>query len=128
MANFDIAYNRTAKWEGGYTDNPNDLGNYNSRSELVGTNWGVSAKKYEDYLGRPPSKWEMKNMPKWQAKNIFKADEWTRMKGDTIQNQPLANIIFDGLVNHGKGTQLLQEVLGIETDNIYGPKTAEGSQ
>jgi lysozyme family protein len=123
MADFGIAYRRTAKWEGGYQASPDDPGNYNSLGQLVGTNWGVSAKKYERLLGRPPTKEQVREMPQWRAEQAFRNDEWKRMKGDEIPHQPLADILFDGLVNHGRGVKLLQEVLGITADNVFGQQT-----
>lgn len=123
MADFNEAYELVARWEGGYQANPNDPGNYNSKGQLVGTNFGVSAKKYEGLIGRPPTKAEMLEMPKWRAKEAFRLDEWAKIKGDQIPWQPVANILFDGVVNHGRGVKLLQEVLGIKADNIFGPQT-----
>lgn len=125
MANFDIAIKKVSKWEGGYSEHSNDLGNWNSLGELVGTNYGISAKFYEDWYGWPPKKEEMKNMPLWKAKAIYKEYFWNKIKGDEIKNQSVANILLDGVVNHGKGVKLLQEVLNIKQDNKFGEQTLE---
>lgn len=123
MADFDTAYNLVKRSEGGYQALPEDKGNYNSLGELVGTNWGVSAPKYERLIGRPPTKADMQNMPAWRARQAFKNDEWNRIKGDTIKSQELANIFFDGVVNHGRGVWLMQDVLGVTKDNKFGSET-----
>lgn len=124
MANFDVAYNIVAGHEGGYQNNPADVGNFNSNGELVGTNWGIAAFTYEAWLGFPPSASDMMNMTQQEARQIYKANFWDDIQGDNILNQSVANIFFDGRVNHGKtGTRLMQEVLGLVQDGIVGPIT-----
>lgn len=123
MASFSIAYNLVAAAEGGYQNHPNDAGNYNSLGQLVGTNWGVSATKYERIIGRPPSAADMQNLSAAAAKEIFRNDEWARIRGNEIHDQAVANIFFDGAVNHGRGIHLMQEVLGVEQDGVVGPIT-----
>ena len=124
MANFLTAYKRISRWEGGYQKHPSDQGNYNSKGQLVGTNWGINAKTYEDWKGYPPSATQMKNMPKLEAMEIFERRYWDKIKGNDIHDQPLADIIFDGRVNSGSlGVKLLQRVLKIEDDGIFGNQT-----
>jgi lysozyme family protein len=55
------------------------------------------------------------------AKAIFKRLYWDRIYGDTIPDQQLANIFLDGVINHGQGVRLMQEVVGVRQDNRYGP-------
>lgn len=124
MANFMTAYNIVAGHEGGYQKHPNDSGNYNSLDQLVGTNWGISAPVYEAYLDRPPSESDMRNMSKQTAANIYKSNFWDKIRGDQIQSQAVANIFFDGAVNHGRtGVRIMQRVLGVAVDGIVGPVT-----
>lgn len=123
MASFSIAYEVVRGHERGFQIYPQDRGNRNSLGQLVGTNWGINAQVYETYLGRPPSEQDMRNMPRSTAEAIFKRLYWDRIYGDTIPDQELANIFFDGIVNHGQGVRLMQEVLGVAQDNRYGPVT-----
>jgi lysozyme family protein len=103
---------------------PEDSGNYNSRRQLVGTNWGINAQVYENYLKRPPTEQDMRDMPRHIALAIFKQLYWDRIKGDEIRNQQVANILFDGHVNHGRwGIQMMQGVLGLSRDGIVGSMT-----
>lgn len=126
MANFNISYNRTADHEGGFQSNPNDTGNYNSLGELVGTNWGISAPVYEDWIGSPPSLAQMQQMSQATAKEIYRVKFWDDIRGDEIQNQKVADIFFDGRVNHGRtGTRIMQRVLGVWQDTIVGPVTLD---
>jgi lysozyme family protein len=123
MANFNQSYTRTAANEGGYQSSPADPGNYNSAGQLVGTNWGISAPVYEDWLGYPPSKSQMQGMTQATAKAIMKARFWNKIQGDNLPNQYVADLLFDGVVNHGRGVRLAQEVLGVTPDNDFGPQT-----
>jgi len=124
MANFDIAYAIVRRHEGGYQKMPEDRGNYNSRRELVGTNWGINAQVYENYLRRPPTERDMRDMPRHIAIGIYKQIYWDRIRGDEIRDQQVANILFDGHVNHGSwGVKMMQGILGVPRDGIVGPVT-----
>lgn len=121
MASFSQAYQLVALAEGGYQNYSEDSGNYNSLGQLVGTNWGINAKVYEKYIGRPPSVADMKTMSKATAIAIYKKNYWDRIKGDSINSQAVANILFDGHVNHGAwGIKMLQEVLRLAKDGVVG--------
>lgn len=124
MAQFQTAYDIVRRHEGGFQIMPEDSGNYNSRKELVGTNWGINAQVYENHLGRPPTESDMREMPRYVALSIYKKLYWDRIKGDQIRNQQVANIFFDGHVNHGRwGIQMMQQALGVTRDGVVGPQT-----
>ncbi|MEL6355979.1 MAG: glycosyl hydrolase 108 family protein [Bacteroidota bacterium] len=124
MANFEISYALVARAEGGYQNFRDDPGNYNSADQLVGTNWGISAKTYEGYVGTLPSEADMRSITKGEAKEIYRAVFWDRIKGGEILDQQIANIFFDGHVNHGvTGITLMQRVLKVSVDGIVGPET-----
>jgi lysozyme family protein len=121
---FEIAHAPVAIIEGGYQRLRQDSGNYNSRGELVGTNWGIAAPVAEKYYGRVVTTEDMKALPKHVANSIFRQKFWDRMLGDSFPTQELANIVYDGHVNHGKwGIRLLQRVVGVYEDGIVGPIT-----
>lgn len=125
MADFQKAFDILKGHEGGYQRNPNDRGNYNSKGELVGTNYGISAPVYEAWINRPPTRSEMENLPFEDAIRIYFLWYWDPIQGNSIENQPVANIFMDGVVNHGRsrGTKLMQKVLGVSQDGIVGPIT-----
>jgi lysozyme family protein len=124
MAQFQTAYDIVRKHEGGFQKMPEDSGNYNSLRQLVGTNYGINAQVYENYLKRPPTEQDMRAMPRHIALAIFKQLYWDRIKGDDIRDQQVANILFDGHVNHGRwGIQMMQGVLGLSRDGIIGSMT-----
>jgi len=117
--------------EGGYQNLPQDTGNYNSKGELVGTNHGISAKTYENWIGRPPSVADMKNITLNLALEIYKAWYWNKIGAAYISNQSIANLIVDHAVNAGIGAagKLAQSVLNqyfnynLVEDGIIGNQT-----
>ena len=124
MATFYPILSKVLDVEGGYQAMPEDRGNYNSLRQLVGTNHGINAQVYENWIGRPPSVDDMRAMPQSTAIQIYRRRYWEPIQGDAIHDQHVAEIIFDGRVNHGSwGVKMLQRVLRIEDDGIVGPQT-----
>jgi lysozyme family protein len=124
MADFGTALLRVLRWEGGFQVHTADRGNYNSKGQLVGTNWGIAAPVYERWLGRVPTKKDVKDMSKNEAGQIYRGLFWVQIRGDEIQNQFVADILFDGHVNHGgTGIRLMQRILNVEVDGKVGPIT-----
>ena len=115
--------------EGGFQKNPDDPGNYNSRNELVGTNYGISARFYEGVIGRPPTEADMRGITKNGAERIFRDFFWDDQHADQIRSQAMANTIIDHQVNAGNGAKLAQQVLNrhfgfnVSVDNQIGPQT-----
>lgn len=133
MASFDLFKTILAKNEGGYQNLVGDSGNYNSKGERVGTNFGISARFYESILKRPPTVADMKALTLDQANKIYKVHFWDDVQGDTLINQSVANIIADHAVNAGEfpiGKQV-QIILRdkfkqtIKIDGDIGPATAK---
>ena len=124
MSKFQTALTQTLAHEGGYQTNPNDPGNYNSRGELVGTNWGISAPRLEKHTGKPPTAEEMKALPIGVAAQIYRS-YWEAIRGDEIENPKVAALLFDMAVNHGprSAARLVQRIVGLKTDGKIGPMT-----
>jgi hypothetical protein len=101
------------KWEGGYQCYTNDVANYNSLHQLVGTNYGVGALTYEDYIGHPPTKEEMQNMPSDVPTQIMKK-YWHIIEGDILTSQSVAELILDWFWASGyTGIKWFQGVLQV---------------
>lgn len=119
MADFEIAHKITVKNEGGYTDNPDDNGNWTGGKKgvgvLVGTNYGISAPVLKEYLGRTPTVSDMKNMSTETADKIYKKRYWTIIRGDELTRQNVANSIYDSAVNMGcsQAIKLAQRAAGL---------------
>lgn len=100
MADFNSIVEKTFKFEGGFQQFPNDTANY-CGGKLIGTNHGISAVAYGQYLGRCPSVDEVKAITKDIAKNVYKKLFWDFIQGDIIKDQSLAHIVFDSHIASG---------------------------
>lgn len=100
MAEFKKAQAIVGMNEGGYQDDPRDSGNW-YKGVLIGTNWGISAPTFAEYLGRSPIKSEMQSLTKVTATAILRFRYWERNHLGELKNQSVANLIYDGVVNHG---------------------------
>ena len=115
--------------EAGFQKLAKDHGNYNSLGELVGTNYGISARFYETVIGRPPSEQDMRNITKSQAEQIFLDYFWNAENASQINSQAVANTIIDHQINAGNGVQIAQQVLNnsfgfnLDDDNVLGKNT-----
>ncbi len=112
MAHFEPAVAKTLIHEGGVTlvDDPKDKGGL--------TRFGISQRSYPAV--------DIRKLSEAQAKAIYKQDYWDQVKGDRIDDQAVAEAIFDTAVNMGPRTtvRLVQLVLDIESvDGIIGNKT-----
>lgn len=119
MADFEKAIPGVLKWEGKWVDDPADLGG--------ATNMGIIFKVFKLYaseIGLPPTKEALKTLTEEQAKIIYKRQFWDKMRGDEINDQQVANIIFDGFVNAGTSTlKIAQKEAATEADGVFGPHT-----
>jgi len=98
MADFSIAYNILLQNEGGYQKLQADNGNY-ACGVLVGTNFGISAPTYQDWINRCPTEGDMRNMSEMTAMNIYHEEYWSKIRGNDIINQNTANMLMDMYVN-----------------------------
>lgn len=119
MDNFDIAFCSVIDSEGGFTDDPNDAGNYTIDGKLEGTKYGISAKAYAHKLDV-----KIKDITREMAKEIYRNDYWNPCCCDDLPF-PLCAYVFDCAVNQGIKTAitLLQEFCGTTVDGVIGKKT-----
>ena len=104
------------KWEGGYSDNPNDSGG--------ATNSGVTLAVYQSVYGKNKTKNDLKKMTNEQWNYIFTKLYWNKWKADEIKNQSIANILVDWVWMSGTGTiNKIQALFGLTADGIVGNKT-----
>lgn len=106
------AINKVLLHEGGYVNNPLDKGG--------ATNFGITQKVYETFIGHPVTIAEMKAMPKGNAIAIYKKDYWDKIQGDKIKNYGVAFALFDQSVNRGhkKVISQAQSILKIPVNGI----------
>ena len=113
MKNFDEIIEQVLEHEGGYVNDPKDLGGE--------TKYGITKRFYPDV--------DIKNLTVEQAKEIYKKDYWDRNRVESLP-QNLWHIYFDMCVNMGKRTavKVLQRAANnkgrdIEVDGGLGPMT-----
>ena len=118
MTTFDEIIEHVLKHEGGYVNDPTDLGGE--------TNYGITKRFYPDV--------DIKNLTKEQAKKIYKRDYWDKNRVDELPEQ-LRYIFFDMCVNQGRGTavKVLQRAANgkgakLKVDGGMGPATLKAIQ
>ena len=122
MANVKKLAPLILKWEGGFVNDPDDLGG--------ATNRGVTLATYMQYCrkkGYPvPTVERLKNLSDREWIDILKSLYWDRWKADQIESQSVANILVDWVWASGNyGIKIPQQLLNVKVDGIVGPKTLE---
>lgn len=109
MANFNEAYKRTLKFEGGWVNDDADSGKetYRGISRAANPNWGGwkivdSYKKKSNFPKNLDSDTKLQNL----VKELYKTNYWDKVWGDKIVNQRVANDLYDTGVNMGVVTSI----------------------
>lgn len=122
MANFKSAFEKTIKNEGGYvlTKIKFDRGGL--------TFAGITRRYHPDWPGWTYIDDGKRDDPalKKLARDFYKAEFWSRINGEVIQDQGMAESIYDFGVNAHPVTsiKLAQRVVGVSQDGIVGPVTS----
>ena len=108
------------RWEGGFVDDPDDLGG--------ATNMGVTIATYKVYRKRKglsePTVDDLKHLSNNEWIDILKSLYWDKWKADQIKSQSVANILVDWVWASGRsGITRVQQLLQIKVDGIVGPQT-----
>jgi len=114
--NYNYCLEMLLKHEGGFVNHPKDPGGM--------TNLGVTKKTLEDYLGRPVSEDEMRNLSYENVHGLYKEKYWDKIKGDELPSG-VDWSVFDWAVNSGpaRAAKALQHIVGATADGAIGPKT-----
>jgi lysozyme family protein len=122
---FMAAVGLVLRFEGGFTADPQDPGNWTGGTvgagELKGTKYGVSAASFPGL--------DIAALTRDEAIQIYHRDYWTPLWCEQLP-PPLAIALFDGGVNQGVGTaiRMLQRALRVTADGIVGPETLLAAQ
>lgn len=106
------------KFEGGFVNDPDDLGGATCK--------GITYKTYKLYKRRKglpePTVDDLKNLSDKEFTDILKTMYWDNCLGDRINSQSVANAIVDWSWNSGTVTAVkeVQRILGVEDDGIIG--------
>lgn len=115
MAEFRHALERTLKYEGGLSDDPDDAGGL--------TNKGITLGTYSRYYGDGAE--GLRNITDDRVERIYRDGYWDRICGDGMDSQPMAEQVFDTAVNCGVRTasRMLQRLLYVADDGVIGRVT-----
>ena len=128
MADFLTAYKKTSVNEGGYSNDPADKG---------GETWkGIARKKHPFWVGwqiidsqksKPDFPKCLYKIPELEDKvqTMYKYTFWTEIKGAHINEQAIADSLYDSTVNMGPGAaiKLAQRALGIKETGVMDEET-----
>ena len=120
---FDVAYKRTSINEGGYANDPDDLGKE--------TYCGISRRFHPEWNG-----WEFIDLQKkfntiknntifpeleHLVKNFYKKNFWDVFQGDEIKDEAIVCELYDTsvLMNHLVGVRFLQRSMNVLNNNKY---------
>ena len=127
MANYNIAYTKVIKVEGGYVNDPDDAGgetymgisrkfNPNAKfwkiiDEIKSKNKNITNKEMNTILKK-------NNSIIGEIKNIYKNKYWDKLYLDDLNSQKVAEELFDTAVNMGVSVaiKILQNALKVKTD------------
>ena len=122
MANINQFIPFVLKWEGGYVNDPNDLGSPTNRGVTLKTWQECGYDKNDDGI-----------IDEEDLKQIFVQDViecvlrphyWNRWQADRIRNQSIANLLVDWLWLSGTtAIKTAQRLLNLAPDGIVGEKT-----
>ena len=120
MANSSKLVPFILQWEGGFVNDPDDLGG--------ATNKGITIDTFTEYKKRKgqkaPTVTDLKNISDAEWRDVFKSLYWDRWKADEIKSQAVANILVDWVWASGShGIKRSQRLLGMKADGIVGKQT-----
>ena len=126
MADFKLFFNRLLQEEGGYVNDPDDEGGPTKYGVTL-AEWIASGGTDLNGDGQINAE-DIKLLTTNDAFSVAKKDYWDPIGGDSINNQSIADFIFDWGYNSGVKTasRYVQRVLGfnpVNVDGIIGPNT-----
>ena len=119
MAEFKIAYNRTKPFEGGYVNDPVDLGGetYKGIARKPNPKWGGwEIVDFHKSLPNFPRNLESNQKLQDMIPGFYKKYYWDVFWGDRLNSQPIANEIYDQCVNLGanRAVKIAQRSAGLK--------------
>lgn len=127
MTLFDKCVSVVLNNEGGWQNDPDDIGNWTRDGKLRGTNYGIAARYFYqickerfDLIGET-----MQEITREQAKIIYWDYFWKPMNLEGINDELLVLHVFDHGVNTNKRNSIrtLQRIVEVTPDGICGPIT-----
>jgi lysozyme family protein len=127
--NWEFAYTKMIGHEQGFQDDPDDPGNQLPDGRPGCTNWGVTQKAWEAYVGRQVTHDEMQALTPVLVKPFYKSLYWDKVRADDLPHG-VDYVAFDTCVNSGpkRAAMILQEAVGANPDGSIGPMTLRAVQ
>lgn len=128
MAKFNLAFSKMLSHEGGYVNDPDDLGGEtykgiarNSHGSWIGWYQIDQSKSKPNFPKSLEANTKLQNLVEQFYLDTF----WQPLKADQIQNQTSAASVFDFAVNSGisNSVRLVQSIVGTQIDGVIGDKT-----
>ena len=118
MAQFEPAFSKLMKWEGGYSNHKADTGGETFN--------GISRNNWPNWEG-----WKvidsgiLADTLKPLVRDFYRENFWDKIRGCEIDRQALADVVFSTAVHAGVrfAVRKLQTILEIKADGIIGPVT-----
>lgn len=114
--NFARAISLVLKWEGGYSNHPQDKGGP--------TNRGITLATFRRYVDRSGTVDDLKRLTVDQAGKVYRRQYWDKVRGDDLPDG-IDYAVFDFAVNSGpaRARKYLQRAAGVAQDGVIGPVT-----
>ena len=93
-----MAFNQLLEHEAGFTDDPRDPGNHMRDGRPGCTNLGVTQQAWEDYVGRPVTHDDMKQLTRESVEPFYKKKYWDAIRADDLP-MGVDYMVFDVSVN-----------------------------
>jgi lysozyme family protein len=116
--NFNKCLEMVLEHEGGYVNNENDRGGM--------TNLGVTRRVYEDWVDRPVTEQEMRDLTPEDVAPIYRKNYADRIHFDSLPSG-LDWACLDWAINSGasRPAKAIQRAVGATADGVIGPKTLQ---
>ncbi|MEJ0012810.1 MAG: glycosyl hydrolase 108 family protein [Bauldia sp.] len=120
MLNFDVSLPKVLAYEGGFTKDSHDPGNWTGGKvgvgKLKGTNRGISAAAYPNL--------DIANLTAADVAPLYRHDYWDAVAANLLP-AGVDHATFDGAVNSGvsRSSKWLQKAVKVSTDGKVGGKT-----
>lgn len=141
MAKYETSFKITFDHEGGYVNHPNDKGGETifGISRRYHPNWAgwttvdLTKQFCSEKEGTKEFDRELTNHLKGnqeierQKREFYKSGFWDKLSLDKVDDQRVANALFDAAVNHDPrdAAKMAQRCLDVKVDGIIGSKTIE---
>lgn len=130
---FEKAFAHTLKWEGGYANITEDKGGETymgiaRRFHPTWPGWEI-IDDYKRLHGKIGWNQKLANDKLFQyVRAFYHREKWLKFSLNAIQDSEVAMKAFDMIVNHGRGSALVQQAVNasggsVSVDNYVGPKT-----